>query len=167
MVSLEEGVEKLKSYLGAGNILDVKFQPPRNCFILIRADKLRDAISYMVNELNCKHLITISGVDLIKDNQFELIYHLNDGTNTFSLRTRIPRDNPKMVSIVDIVPGAVFYEREVYELFGITFEGNPRKENFILSDGWPVDVFPLRKDWTIEKIRERLEEERRRGVKGI
>ncbi|MCX8176508.1 MAG: NADH-quinone oxidoreductase subunit C [Candidatus Bathyarchaeota archaeon] len=167
MVGLEEGVEKLKSYLGAENILDVKFQPPRNCFILISSNKLKDAVSYMVNELNCKYLITITGVDLIKDNQFELFYHLNDGVNTFSLRIRVPRDNPNLVSIVDIIPGAVFYEREIYELFGVIFEGNPRKENFILSDGWPVDVFPLRKDWSVEKIRGRLEEERKKGVKGI
>lgn len=167
MVGLEEAVEKLKSYIGAENVSEVKFPLPRKGFALIKLEKLREAVSFMVNNLGYKHLITISGVDLIKENQFEVIYHLNDGINTLSLRVRIPRDNPKVPTITDIVPGATLYEREVHDMFGIVAEGHPNLQKLLLSDGWPEDLHPLRKDLTVEQIRDRLEEERKKGVKGI
>ena len=167
MAGLEEAVEKLKSGIGAENVLEVKHQPPRNVFVLIKPEKLKEAITYIMKELGYQYIITISGVDLIKENQFEVIYHLSDYSNTISLKIRIPRDEPKVPTITDIIPGATLYEREVHDMFGIVAEGHPNLAKLLLSDGWPEDLHPLRKDVTIQQIRERLEEERRKGVRGI
>ncbi|MHC1586080.1 MAG: NADH-quinone oxidoreductase subunit C [Candidatus Hecatellaceae archaeon] len=167
MVSIEEAVEKLKQGLGPENVLEVKLQPPRHAFVLIKTEKLKEAVSYILKELGFQYVITISGVDLIKQGQFEVIYHLSDYVNTISLRVRIPRDNPKVPTITDIIPGATLYEREVHDMFGIVAEGHPNLAKLLLSDGWPEDLHPLRKDVTIQQIRERLEEERKKGVKGI
>jgi len=165
--SLEEAVEKLKAGIGAENVLEVKYQPPRNVFVLVKTEKLKDAVSYIMKNLNYQYVITITGVDLIKQNQMEVIYHLTDYSNTISLRVRIPRDNPKVPTITDIIPGATLYEREVHDMFGIVFEGHPNLVKLLLPDGWPEDLHPLRKDVTVQQIRERLEEERKKGVRGI
>ena len=167
MPGLEEAVEKLKAGIGAENVLEVKFQPPRNVFVLVKSEKFRDAVSYIMKELGYQYIITITGVDLIKQNQFEVIYHLSDYSNTISLRVRIPRDDPRVPTITDIIPGATLYEREVHDMFGIVAEGHPNLAKLLLSDGWPEDLHPLRKDVTVKQIRERLEEERKKGVKGI
>jgi len=164
---MKEAVEKLGSHIGTENVLEVKFPIARKGFVLIKTEKLLDAISYMINELNYRHLITITGIDLIKENYFEVIYHLNDGINTLSLRVRTPRDSPKVPTITNIIPGATLYEREIHELFGIVAEGHPKLEKLLLSEGWPEDVHPLRKDLSLEKINQRLEEEKKKGVKGI
>jgi NADH:ubiquinone oxidoreductase subunit C len=167
MVELEETVEKLKNGIGADNVLEVKYQPPRNVFVLVKTEKFKDAVSYIMKELGYQYIVTISGVDLIKQNQFEIIYHLSDYSNTISLKVRIPRDNPKVPTITDIIPGATLYEREVHDMFGIVAEGHPNLTKLLLADGWPDDLHPLRKDVTVKQIRERLEEERKKGVRGI
>ena len=50
--------------------------------------------------------------------------------------------------LAGVIPGAVLYEREIQEMFGIVVEGIPDGRRLNLPDDWPDGVFPLRKDWT-------------------
>lgn len=92
------------------------------------------------------HLSAISCVDWIKDKEFELIYHLSSQDSLHvMLKIRIPRDNPKITSVISIFKNAQTYEREIWEMFGINFQGNPRLIPLLL-DKWKGKP-PFRKDF--------------------
>ncbi|ASJ09008.1 NADH dehydrogenase [Thermococcus siculi] len=93
-------------------------------------------------------LMQISTVDWLKEGEFELVYQLwsvSEGIHAF-VRTRVPRDNAKLPTVMDIWPVAETYEREAHEFFGIIFEGNPRLGPFILEPR-EYEKHPLRKDF--------------------
>ncbi|MEM4603680.1 MAG: NADH-quinone oxidoreductase subunit C, partial [Candidatus Nezhaarchaeales archaeon] len=92
------------------------------------------------------HLTTISGADLGED-FIELTYFLwllPQRLRVF-VKTKLSKDDLKIQSIVSIVPAAVLYEREVYEMLGVAFEGHPKLERLFLPEDWPKDVYPLRR----------------------
>jgi len=60
----------------------------------------------------------------------------------------LPLKNDVIPTITDIIPGALLYEREIHDLFGVKFEGHPNLEPLILPDDWPADNYPLRKNRT-------------------
>ncbi|MDC0559151.1 NADH-quinone oxidoreductase subunit C, partial [Candidatus Izimaplasma bacterium] len=62
------------------------------------------------------------------------------------IRTRIDRENPSMDSILPIYPGCKYYEREVHEMFGVKFPGNPDYHKQLVLEAWD-DMPPLRKDF--------------------
>ncbi len=67
------------------------------------------------------------------------------------LVARLPEDNPTIDSITGLWPSANFYEREVFDLFGITFAGHPRLTRIMMPDDW--NGHPLRKDYPVEGYR--------------
>ncbi len=78
---------------------------------------------------------------------FEALYHFCQGGAILTLRISIPRENPIIPSICGVLPSASLYERELMELFGIEIIGTPNTDRLLLSDDWPVGVFPMRKDF--------------------
>jgi NADH-quinone oxidoreductase subunit C len=66
------------------------------------------------------------------------------------LRIQVPAADPTVDSIVDIHPGADALEREVYDMFGITFEGHPDLTRILMPEDW--DGHPLRKDYAVGAI---------------
>ena len=57
----------------------------------------------------------------------------------------VPRDNPVLPTVCGVWPIAQWQEREVYDLFGILYEGHPDLRRLFLEDDWVG--FPLRKDY--------------------
>lgn len=57
----------------------------------------------------------------------------------------VPEPEPTVASLVPIWPGANYPEREIYDLFGIVFEGHPDLTRILMPDDW--DGYPLRKDF--------------------
>jgi len=147
-----EIVESLKGFLKE-NLIKVTIQRERRIFAHIKSDALRDFISYLVRKLDVKHLSTITAIDL--DGEIELIYHLTyKGSTTISIRITLSKKDLKASTITDLIPGAVLYEREVHDLFGIEFEGHPDLSRLMLPEEWPEDVYPMRKEYGIEQLRE-------------
>lgn len=64
---------------------------------------------------------------------------------------RVAGDNPVIDSITGVWPAANFYEREVFDLFGVTFAGHPRLTRIMMPDNW--NGHPLRKDYPVEGYR--------------
>ena len=64
---------------------------------------------------------------------------------------RISGENPSLDSIVSVWPSANFYEREVFDLFGIGFAGHPRLTRIMMPLDW--EGHPLRKDYPVEGYR--------------
>jgi NADH:ubiquinone oxidoreductase subunit C len=62
-----------------------------------------------------------------------------------SLRVYLDKENPEVESLVSLIPGIEYIERETWELLGIRFLNNPNLKHFILSEDWPQGDYPLRK----------------------
>ena len=97
------------------------------------------------------HLSAISCVDWIEDNQFELSYHIWSYQHKILIDAdvRIDREKAEFDSVIDLYHPAKFFERDIYEFFGVTFRGNDDMNKFILTD-WD-GIPPLRKDFITRK----------------
>jgi NADH-quinone oxidoreductase subunit C len=124
--------------------------------IEITQDKLKTFVGHLVNDLHVRHLMTITGLDVGQN--LIIIYHFSLERDRINVRTSVPKTNPSALSIVDIVPGAILYEMELHDMFGIEFVGNPWKDQkLLLPDEWPDDLPPpLLKTTKAEQIRKRL-----------
>ena len=102
-----------------------------------------------------EHLSMISCVDWIEEGELELVYHLwsyKEKTHAM-VKTRIGRDKPYFLSIIPIFPHSQTYERELHEMFGIHFQGNPRLIPLLL-DHWRATP-PMRKDFELRQYAKR------------
>jgi NADH-quinone oxidoreductase subunit C len=96
--------------------------------------------------LDFDYLTAITAVDYL--DYFEVIYLLTSLRRNHSLvvKTRCyGRENPSLPSVVSLWRSADFQEREIYDLFGISFEGHPNLKCIVLWDGF--QGHPLRKDY--------------------
>jgi NADH-quinone oxidoreductase subunit C len=85
-----------------------------------------------------------------KPGYLEVVYHLysmelKHGPLILRLRTANRTDNARMPSLTPVWRGAEFQEREIYDLYGITFEGHPDLRRILMWDGFKD--FPMRKDY--------------------
>jgi NADH:ubiquinone oxidoreductase subunit C len=114
--------------------------------VVTGVEKARDAIRSAFGGLSCERLIQISTVDL--GSTFQLTYHLTGLHRTvISIRIEVPRENPAVPSVHDLLPPAGIYERQIHDLFGIVFPGHPGLARIILNEDWPLKEYPMRKDW--------------------
>ncbi|MFB0503293.1 MAG: NADH-quinone oxidoreductase subunit C [Candidatus Bathyarchaeia archaeon] len=125
-------------------------------FIRISREKLRESVKRLAELEGFSHLSTITGVDI--GSEIELIYHLSHRDALVSLRVLVSKEAVAVPTIVDLIPGASLYEREVHDLFGVRFDGNTDLSPLLLPDDWPEDIHPLRQEWSLERINERMRE---------
>jgi len=132
-------------------IITVEVPRERRIFAYIKLEALKESIKFL-KDMGFKHLSTITGVDM--EDGIELIYHLAlDGSIELSLRLKVQKDDPRVPTITDIIPGAILYEREVHDMFGVNFEGHPDLSPLILPEKWPRNIYPLRKKYALERLR--------------
>jgi len=115
--------------------------------VRFRAGILPAFVSYLKEYMSFVHLVMISCVDWLEDNQFELVYHLwsyEEKIHTM-IKVRLDRENPQIKSLSSLWPHAETYEREIHEMFGVDFEGHPGLTDLILED-W-ADLPPMRRDF--------------------
>ncbi|HNY41824.1 MAG TPA: NADH-quinone oxidoreductase subunit C [Bryobacteraceae bacterium] len=106
-------------------------------------------IEYLKLEQNFDYLVDITAVDYpAKPERFELIWVLYsfERNQRIRIKTRV-KDGEKAVSCVRVHLTADWLEREVYDMFGVEFEGHPNMTRILLPEGWCG--FPLRKDKSI------------------
>lgn len=90
----------------------------------------------------------ISVVDRIEEGVFQLTWILEDtgGSEIFMLSSDYPRENCSVPTLGDIWTTAVIFERELHEMYGIDFPGNPRQNEDFLLEGWK-ELPPMRRDF--------------------
>ncbi len=96
-------------------------------------------------DLDFDYLSSITAIDY--NDYFEVVYHLTSLAHNHSLvlKTRCyGRDKPALPSVVSLWQGADLQEREIYDLFGIRFDGHPNLKRIFLWEGFPG--YPLRKN---------------------
>lgn len=143
-------LDGLKSAIGEGNVLSVQVKRERRLFVTLKDDAVKPAVTYLAGA-GFVHITTITGLDL--GNTLEVVYHLDRDGVQLSLRTAVSESRPALKTITDVLPGAVFYEREVHDLLGVVFEGHPDLSPLVLPEGWPSDLHPLRKKYSVDDIR--------------
>jgi NADH-quinone oxidoreductase subunit C len=125
----------------------------------VSPDELRGTL-VRLREEGCSVLLDVGGVDyLARVPRFDVVYHLLAlPTATASVaevgtprRVRVlvgvPGERPNVPSVSDLWPSADWAEREVYDLFGIVFDGHPDLRRIQLPEEW--EGYPLRKDYPL------------------
>jgi len=137
----------------AGRVRDVSHPHARRIFFAADPKDLPAVIAGLKEAVpGMWYIATISGVDL--GETFEIVYHFGHDNGAVNIKTRVPKAAPHIESITSIIPGAVLYERELQDMFGMTIERIPDPRPLITPEDWPAGNFPLRKDWTFERVPE-------------
>ena len=104
-------------------------------------------------ELDFKFLMDLTAVDYLnrKDNRFEVVYHFYSLKHNTRLRVKVPisEDDCTINSVSSLWKTANWYEREVWDLYGIKFNGHPDMRRILLYEEFKGH--PLRKDYPINK----------------
>ena len=120
--------------------------------LYIRLDRkaLRQAVRLLDELQKYPHLTVISGVDL--GEEIELLYHFNlyythrHKEIMTTICVGLPKSDPKVDTITDIVPGAIWQEREKMEMLGIEVVNIPDSRRLLLPEDFPEGVYPWRRD---------------------
>lgn len=97
-------------------------------------------------------LVDLTAVDYPgEDPRFEMVYHFYSlvGRIRLRMKARVSGDPPEIDSLVSLWKGANWYEREVWDMFGVRFRGHPDLRRILMYDGF--EGHPLRKDYPIRK----------------
>jgi NADH-quinone oxidoreductase subunit C len=84
--------------------------------------------------------------------RFEVVVNLMSQRDRRRLRVRVqvPEDDPVVATLFDLWPGSEAMEREVYDMFGIRFDGHPDPTRILMPEDW--EGHPLRKDYAVGRI---------------
>ncbi|MCC7234141.1 MAG: NADH-quinone oxidoreductase subunit C [Bryobacterales bacterium] len=105
--------------------------------------KLRD-------EFGAERLSGITGLDWYPmEPRFEVVYLIHSIRNRYrlKLKCRLPGGDPGIESVYEVWRAADWYEREVFDLFGVTFRNHPNLKRILMPDDW--QGHPLRKDFPV------------------
>lgn len=97
--------------------------------------------------------IDLCGVDHVaREPRFDVVVNLlsTQHTRRLLIKVGVPNEDPSLPSISMVYPGANFYERETWDMFGIVFDGHPDLTRLLMPDEW--DGHPLRKDYRIGSV---------------
>jgi NADH-quinone oxidoreductase subunit C len=133
-------------------LLDAKFDRGELTLTLDAAEIRAAAVTLQTAGYNFFEDVT--AVDLFPSTpRFQLSYHILSHIYKERIRLRVLLDgeSPAVESITAVWPGANFYEREVFDLFGVRFEGHPNLRRIMMPDDW--QGHPLRKDYPVEGYR--------------
>ncbi len=124
--------------------------------VWIERSSIREASALLRENPKCpfNFLSDVTCVDWYPANpRFEVVYHLFSIPQKERLRVkvRLTADDPSLESVTSIWPAADFFEREVFDLFGVRFSGHPYLRRLLMPEDW--EGHPLRKDYPVEGFR--------------
>jgi len=142
LLGLAEKFESIQWRLSSGQ--DV-FEVPK--------DSVRD-VALAAHDAGFEMLSDLTVVDYFRQRtpRFALVINLLSQQHLLRLRliAPVPADDVSVPSIVPVYPGANFYEREAFDLFGLEFEGHPDLTRILMPDDW--EGHPLRKDYGVGSV---------------
>lgn len=145
-------VDALRAQFG-GKILEESWQAAEQVTLTVELNSLPDVVEMVYYRLG-GWLSTVVGSDERPINGHFAIYYVlsvegDEGETEKAymvIRALIPPHQPEFPAVSPRVPAAVWYEREVRDMFGIQPVGMQDKRRLVLPDDWPPDLHPLRKD---------------------
>lgn len=135
----------------AGVVTQAKFDRNELSVYIDRAN-IKEACSVLKRQFNFFSDLTC--VDWYpSEPRFEVIYHLlsHQLKERVRLKVRLQADDAAVESITSLWPAANFFEREVFDLFGVRFLGHPNLRRIMMPEDW--EGHPLRKDYPVEGYR--------------
>jgi NADH-quinone oxidoreductase subunit C/D len=122
--------------------------------IWVDAEHFHEILNHLKTKSNFHMLYDLTAIDERvrthrdgqPENDFTVVYHLLSFETNQDVRVKVPLkgEYPSLRTITDIFPAANWYEREVWDMFGITFEGHPHLRRILMPPTW--EGHPLRKD---------------------
>jgi Ni,Fe-hydrogenase III large subunit/Ni,Fe-hydrogenase III component G len=160
-VSMDEGpkvggmyIEALRARFGA-SILDESWQASDQVTVTVALNDLPDVVQMLYYEQGGWLASVAANDERPLNGQFALYYILSIEGNGdpqkaekayVAVRAQIPAHRPEFPSVTPRVPAAIWYEREVRDMFGLQPVGLPDERRLVLPDDWPDNLYPLRKD---------------------
>lgn len=135
--------------------------------VTVERNAIVDAVTLLRDDTQCRFIsiVDVCGVDYPeREQRFDVVYHLLSPHRNQRIRVKLETDDTEPVpSIAGLFPGADWFEREVYDLYGVLFTGHPDLRRILTDYGF--DGHPLRKDFpTTGFVEVRYDEERKRVV---
>ncbi len=121
--------------------------------IVLKPEYLVAVCAYLQKQLQYTFLSCITAVDwLERIPRYDVVYQLLSIPNVSEIRLKVRvgekgEEHPAVPTVSGVWPGANWYEREVYDLFGITFTGHPDLRRILMPIDWTTH--PLRKDYPL------------------
>jgi NADH-quinone oxidoreductase subunit C len=112
--------------------------------------RIVEICAYLKSEQKFNRVSSITAVDWFPaDPRFEVVYHLhsNERNARVRLKCRVSESSPEIDSVTAVWRGANWYEREVFDLFGICFRNHPNLKRILMPEDW--EGHPLRKDYPV------------------
>ena len=112
-------------------------------------------VAGVIRQAGYNFLEDVTAVDWFpaQEPRFQVSYHLLSHARKERIRLRVmlAASKPEVETITDVWPSANYYEREVFDLFGVHFAGHPNLRRILMPDEWTGH--PLRKDYPVEGYR--------------
>lgn len=119
--------------------------------LTVAAEHLVDACRVLRDEFGFDLLLDITVVDwLPREPRYDVNYQMLNVSENVRLRVKVQMpdsDSPHVASVVELWPAADWYEREVYDFFGVIFDGHEQLRRIFMPDEWIGH--PLRKDYPV------------------
>jgi NADH:ubiquinone oxidoreductase subunit C len=137
-----------------GQRINVIALRPNRIKIVTDRDSLLELATFARDSLRFDHCTNVTGTDFPKDKQIQVDYNLGsiDGEGLrgiiLTLSCRVPSDDAKVPSLIDIYPSVDLHERETYEMLGVIFSGHPNLSRLLLPEDWN-DIPPLLKAYRL------------------
>jgi NADH-quinone oxidoreductase subunit C len=124
--------------------------------VWVKRDSIVEACRFLRDhpELKFNMLADVTCVDWFpSEPRFEVVYHLLSIARKARVRLKVKLfgDDTRIQSVISVWPSCNFFEREVFDLFGIQFEGHPFLRRIMMPEDWKGN--PLRKDYPVEGYR--------------
>ncbi len=118
--------------------------------LVIAPQKIVPVCRILKDDLRFVRLSTVTAVDWFPaEPRFEVVYHIHslDLSERLRLKCRVGSESPEIESVTSVWRGADWYEREVFDLFGVRFTNHPDLRRIMMPDYWKGH--PLRKDFPV------------------
>jgi NADH-quinone oxidoreductase subunit C len=116
-------------------------------YLVVSSEKIEEICRFLRDDpdLFFNYLTCLGGLD--EKENLTLVYHLLSlrHRHTLQIRASVPRVNPEIRSVSSVWRGAIWFEREAFDLFGFHFQGHPDLRRLVLPENW--EGHPLRKDY--------------------
>jgi NADH-quinone oxidoreductase subunit C len=135
--------------------------------VTVKPSEIVRVVKFLRDDARCefRSIIDITAVDWpSRENRFDVVYHFLSPTKNARVRIKVEVDEATPVaSIIEVFPGANWFEREVYDLYGVLFTGHPDMRRLLTDYGF--EGHPLRKDFPLTGFVEvRYDDELKRVV---
>ena len=166
---MPESLKELSTYLSEakGDMIDSAVIAHRELTVTTSASSLVDLLTFLRDDQQCQFINYIDGCGVDypgRAQRFEVVHHLLSPRQNLRIRIKVAVGEDETVpSATEVFPGADWFEREAYDLYGILFTGHPDLRRILTDYGF--EGHPLRTDFPVTGFVEvRYDDEAKRVV---